>query len=199
MWNLKIITVLKHTHKQQESYLLLTSLCPRTLCKMFSLSIGQVPDTRIRWSITPRGQRQSRTDTSKKQTVTKTLRLDCKCILRIRKWEKYTHVFCPVIIKYVWLLCTHVCSVMSSSLWPHELSPTRLLCPENLPSKNTGAGCHFLLQGTFLTQGSNPRLLHWQADSLPQSHLESSKVSRLTLCMYQILKKQITFAKQVLI
>ena len=28
-------------------------------------------------------------------------------------------------------------------------------------------GCHFLLQGIFLTQGSNLRLLHWQADSLP--------------------------------
>ena len=27
-------------------------------------------------------------------------------------------------------------------------------------SKNTGVGCHFLLQGTFLTQGSNPSLLH---------------------------------------
>ena len=26
--------------------------------------------------------------------------------------------------------------------------------------KNTGVGCHFLLQGTFPTQGSNPRLLH---------------------------------------
>ena len=37
-------------------------------------------------------------------------------------------------------------------------------------SKNTGVGCHFLLQGSFLTQGSNPslfRLLHWQACSLP--------------------------------
>ena len=35
--------------------------------------------------------------------------------------------------------------------------------------KNAGVGCHFLLQGTFLDQGSNPRLLHWQADSLPLS------------------------------
>ncbi|KAB0357453.1 hypothetical protein FD754_001609 [Muntiacus muntjak] len=37
-------------------------------------------------------------------------------------------------------------------------------------SLNTGVGCHFLLQGIFLTQGSNPcplHLLHWQADSLP--------------------------------
>ena len=29
---------------------------------------------------------------------------------------------------------------------------------------------HFLLQGIFLTHGSNPRLLHCQADSLPLSH-----------------------------
>ena len=27
-------------------------------------------------------------------------------------------------------------------------------------------GCHFLLKGVFPTQGSNPGLLHWQADSL---------------------------------
>ena len=31
--------------------------------------------------------------------------------------------------------------------------------------------CHFLLQGLFPTQASNPHLLHWQADSLPLSHL----------------------------
>ena len=39
--------------------------------------------------------------------------------------------------------------------------------------KNTGVGCHFLLQGTFPTQGLNPGLLHWQVDSLPLSHQES--------------------------
>ena len=31
-------------------------------------------------------------------------------------------------------------------------------------------GCHALLQGIFLTQGSNLCLLHWQEDSLPLSH-----------------------------
>ena len=40
------------------------------------------------------------------------------------------------------------------------LQPTRLLCPWNSPGKNTGVGCHFLLQGIFLTQESNPGLLH---------------------------------------
>ena len=37
------------------------------------------------------------------------------------------------------------------------------------PGKNTGVSCLDLLQGIFLTQGSNPRLLcllHWQAGSL---------------------------------
>ena len=48
--------------------------------------------------------------------------------------------------------------------------------PWNFPGKNTGVGCHFLLQGIFLTQGSNSHLLHllhWQAGSLPLSHLGS--------------------------
>ena len=38
----------------------------------------------------------------------------------------------------------------------------QLLYRWNSPGKNTGAGCHFLLQGIFPTQGSNPCLLHWQ-------------------------------------
>ena len=52
-----------------------------------------------------------------------------------------------------------------------DCDPIRLLCPRDSRSKNTGVGCHFLLQGIFPTQGSNPHLLHWQADSLPMSHL----------------------------
>ena len=35
---------------------------------------------------------------------------------------------------------------MSDSLWPHRQQPTRLPCPWDSPSKNTGVGCHFLLQ-----------------------------------------------------
>ena len=51
-------------------------------------------------------------------------------------------------------------SVVSDSLRLHGLQPTRLLSPWNSPGKNTGVGCHFLLQGFFPTQGSNPGLLH---------------------------------------
>ena len=35
---------------------------------------------------------------------------------------------------------------MSDSVWPHRQQPTRLPCPWDSPSKNTGVGCHFLLQ-----------------------------------------------------
>ena len=31
----------------------------------------------------------------------------------------------------------------------------KLLCAWDFPSKNTGVGCHFLLQGIFPSQGSN--------------------------------------------
>ena len=44
------------------------------------------------------------------------------------------------------------------------------------PGKNTRVVCHFILQGIFLTQGSNLHLLgllHWQASSSPLSHLGS--------------------------
>ena len=40
------------------------------------------------------------------------------------------------------------------------LAPARLLCPWDSPGKNTGVGCHFLLQGIFPSQGLNPGLLH---------------------------------------
>ena len=52
-----------------------------------------------------------------------------------------------------------ICSAMSDSLRPQGLGPTRLLCPWDFPGNNTRVGCNFLLQGIFVTQGSNPCLL----------------------------------------
>ena len=40
------------------------------------------------------------------------------------------------------------------------VAQARLLCPWDSPGKNTGVGCHFLLQDIFPTQGWNPGLLH---------------------------------------
>ena len=56
---------------------------------------------------------------------------------------------------------------------PHGLQPARLFCPWDFPGKNTGVGCHFLLQGIVPTQGSSLCLLHWQVDSLPLNHREA--------------------------
>ena len=51
-------------------------------------------------------------------------------------------------------------SVVSNSLRPHGLQPTKHLCSWDFPDKNTRVDCHFLLQGFFPTQGSNPDLRH---------------------------------------
>ena len=50
---------------------------------------------------------------------------------------------------------------------PMDCSPPGSSVHGDSPGRNTGVGCHFLLQGIFLTQGLNPCLLHWQAGSLP--------------------------------
>ena len=50
--------------------------------------------------------------------------------------------------------------VMSNSLWSHGLLPARVFCQWDFSGKNTTVGFHVLLQGIFLTQGSNLGLLH---------------------------------------
>ena len=64
--------------------------------------------------------------------------------------------------------CPSLCDPMDCSL---PASAVHGISPGN----DTGVGCHSLLQGIFLTRGSNPCLLHWQADSLPLSHLGNLK------------------------
>ena len=69
------------------------------------------------------------------------------------------------------------------SLWPHGLQPTRLLCPCDFPGKDTGVGCHFLLQGIFPTQGSNPGLLYCR-QILYQLSYKGSPLCKLTVKYY---------------
>ena len=60
-------------------------------------------------------------------------------------------------------LCLTLCDPVDCCL------PGSSVC-EILQARNIEVSCHFLLQGIFPTQGSNPRLLcllHWQAGSLP--------------------------------
>ena len=65
-------------------------------------------------------------------------------------------------------LCLTLCNPMNCSLPDSSVHG-------DSPGKNTGVGCHFLLQGIFPTQVSIPRLLYWQVGSLPLSHLGSHK------------------------
>ena len=71
------------------------------------------------------------------------------------------------------LCCAQSCPMLCG---PRDWSPPGSTVHGISPSKNTGVGCHFLLQGIFPTQRLNPHLLcllHWQKDSLPLCHLGS--------------------------
>ena len=61
-------------------------------------------------------------------------------------------------------VCVRVCVLVAQSCLTlpqsHGWQLTRLLCPWNSPGKNTGVGCHSLLQGIFPTQEQNLGLLH---------------------------------------
>ena len=56
------------------------------------------------------------------------------------------------------------------TLQPCGLKPTRLFHPWDFPGKNTGVGCHFLLQEIFLTQGLNSGLPHYRQTLCHLSH-----------------------------
>ena len=58
-----------------------------------------------------------------------------------------------IMVQWKWaksgVLCL-VASVVSDSVRPHRRQPIRLLCLWDSPGKNTGVGCHFLLQPFWL-------------------------------------------------
>ena len=74
---------------------------------------------------------------------------------------------------YLTVSDVHVCSV--AKLYLTLSNPVDCSLPgiSVHADKNTGVGYHAHLQGIFQTQGSNPRHLHWQVDSLPLPHLGS--------------------------
>ena len=57
--------------------------------------------------------------------------------------------------------------------WPYNRNLPDFLCPWDSPGKNTGVGCHSLLQWIFLTQGSNLGLLHCKQILYHLSHQRS--------------------------
>ena len=92
--------------------------------------------------------------------------------------------------------CCGVAKSYPTLCYPMDcIQPTRLLCPWDFLSKNTGMDCHFLLQGIFLTKGLNLSLLHcrqmlyhwatWEAPSKEYSGLISFKIDWFDLLAVQ--------------
>ena len=75
----------------------------------------------------------------------------------------------------VWCLMAHLC--------PTHWDPMRCSRPGSLghgdsPGKDPGVGCHFLLQGIFPTQGSNPGLLHCRQILYHRNHQGNPSYSK---------------------
>ena len=88
-------------------------------------------------------------------------------------------------------LFTRACvsrSVVSDFVTPWTV-PARLLCPWNSPGKNTGVGSHSLLQGVFLTQGSNLGLLHCRQILYHLSH-QGTPVYSYNAILFGLQKKK---------
>ena len=66
------------------------------------------------------------------------------------------------------------CLVVFDSLQPHRLQPTRPLCPWGSPAKNTGVGCHFLLQKELQKERKGSRSV--VSDSLRPHGLQPARL-----------------------
>ena len=81
------------------------------------------------------------------------------------------------------------CSVVSNSLRPRGLQATRLLRPWDFPGKNTGVGCHFLLQ-----EVSWPRDGTWVSHSASRCfNLWATRVENRYMYMYGWLSSLFTW------
>ena len=79
--------------------------------------------------------------------------------------------------KVLYYLCCCCSVTKSDSFALHGLQPSRLHCPRNSPGKNTGVGCHFLLQGISWSRDQTwvfciaSRVCYWATGSLLCSHI----------------------------
>ena len=75
-------------------------------------------------------------------------------------------------------VCAQLLQLCPTLCDPMDWQPAHSSVHGILQPTHTGVGCHFLLQGIFLTQGWNLRLLHWQVDSLPLGHQGSPDLAQ---------------------
>ena len=93
------------------------------------------------------------------------LLLECSCFT----------MFCPFLLyRKGNQLCCVLVTQLCLTLWdPKDCSPPGSCVHGDSPGKNTGEGCHALLQGIFPTQGSNPGLPHYRQILYHLSHPRS--------------------------
>ena len=87
-------------------------------------------------------------------------------------------------------VCVQVHSVVSGSLKPHGLhglAHQATVCSQNFPGKKTKVGCHFLLQGIFLNQGSNLVSLVSPALAEPSGELHTGALTSVKHLMGTVL------------
>ena len=85
--------------------------------------------------------------------------------------QKYLHPY-----SLMRVLCCASCSVMSTLCDPKDCNLPGSSVQGDSSDKNTGVGCHALLQGIFPTQGSNPGLLHCRQILHHLNHQESPRI-----------------------
>ena len=110
---------------------------------------------------------------------------------------------------------------MSDSVWPHRRQPTRLPRPWDSPSKNTGVGCHFLLQcmeeksESEVAQSCPTLATPWTAayqappsmgfsrqkywSGVPLPSLKHIYISMTNLCWYTIQQKPKQYCKAIIL
>ena len=64
--------------------------------------------------------------------------------------------------------CCQVALVMSNSVQPQRWQPTRLPRPWDSPGKNTGVGCHFLLQARYIHAQSKVSFC-WKTETIKRN------------------------------
>ena len=88
---------------------------------------------------------------------------------------------CVYIYIYVLYLVAQMCPTFCD---PMDCSQSGYSVHGNSPGKNTGVGCHVLLQGIFSTQGSDPVLLHCRQILYHLSHQGSPRILEWVASLY---------------
>ena len=121
------------------------------------------------------GQKESR-GKKIKNGYKETLRGEIYSFFELNQWiHGYIYIYVAVLC-----LVTQLCPTLCD---PTDCSPPGSSVHGDSPGKNTGMGCHDLLQGIFPTQGSNPGLPHCRQilyhlshQSSPYTYVKSSQI-----------------------